>query len=1023
MGRAKSRGIGIQEVAKAAGVSTATVSYVLNGRGHVSPATAERVREAIERLHYQPNQAGRALATDSAQAIGLVGPRATGVADPFFSRFLAGVLEASRESGHRLVLLAPEDSPEGTVDAVLQAVRSKQVDGVILLEVEPDDIRVDRLAGLGIPCALFGRTSLNVPWVDVDNEAGGFAATRALIAQGHSRIAHIAAPQRYQYARLRRAGYEQALREANIPPQVVEGDLTVQGGAVLTRELLTRGAPPTAIFAASDMMAEGALRAAQELGVQVPQQLSVIGFDDSPLAQETVPRLSTVAQDPYPIGQRVVRLLLARIRDGKADQELIQPRLELRGTTAPAASGVGVPRVGGGILLKAGEAFLWLSPEGQVDPAAGGHGVYYRDTHWLNLYQVRADGLPLDPLVVRKEADRATFEYVVARDGGSWRLRRVIALAEDHFDDEWTWESYGVEGSLGLEIQVAPDFRDVFEMRQMANETHDPVDSWVGDREYHRYRGKDGVTRELTIRCHPSASSHRLGQIQFAVGAGEPAARLLLSVGWREHPIRRAPPAPSGRGAPWPRIETNRPGWNRVFDRSRHDLAMLATDYGRGPVFSAGLPWYATLFGRDAAISAYQLLALAPQWAVRTLDTLAMLQGTRIDAQTEEMPGKMVHEMRQGELTNSGRLPFGRYYGSVDVTPLYLILLVETWRRTGDASLVERHWHHAEGALSWLRTVERRGGLFMFRPTAPGGLAIQSWKDSPDSMVYEDGRRAGPPLAVAEVQGYCYRALVGMAGLFRAWDRNREAADLEAEAQALAADFEAAFWLPDRGYYALAVDADGEPLKVLSSDMGQCLWAGIIAPEHRPAVVRQLLDPALFSGWGIRTLGALERAYDPFSYHRGSVWPHDTSLIAEGIGACGDVRAASRVAAGLMGAGSEFPDARMPELFAGLGRDVGYPVPCPNACAPQAWAAAAPWLLVKAVLGLDIDAVARQVRLHRLVGLGDLRIRIAGIPLTGERTVEIRADRRHAVVEGLPADWRMVTHAVRSPGREVVGPA
>lgn len=961
------------DVARAAKVSTATVSYVLNGRGHVSEETRDRVRQAIKDLNYQPNAAGRSLATDSARAIGLLAPRATAVSDPFFALFLAGVLEASRKARYQLVLLSPEMVPGETERAIIRAVRSKRVDGVILLEVEPNDRRAEFMVEQGIPVVLFGRSSLALSWVDVDNTLGGFLATRHLLQLGHRRIAHIAAPDRYQYARLRREGYEKALREEGraLVPWIVEGDLTVQSGYALGGQLLTHGGPPTGIFVASDVMAEGVIRSALELGIRVPEQLSVVGFDDSPLAQQTFPPLTTVSQNAYQVGERVADLMVACLEEQVIEQVMVKPVIKVRKTTATASAYVPAPEVGQGIMLKNGGAFAWLSSQGMVDPVLGTHGVFFRDTHWVNVYQVLVDGQRLEPLAMVLEDSRFKMSYAIsAPTGGTLHLTRGFDLFADHFEDTWQWQGFGTARESVIELRAAPDFRDIFEIRGMAAEPHRAIISELGAVEVHRYRGRDGIDRTLTLRSQPEFRQGSIGDGRWTIPGGSRRGALTISVSWEDSSV---PDCRQGElpDLAWPQVDVADPQWQQVLERSRADIEMLLMDFGQGPLPAAGLPWYGSFFGRDAIISAYELLPYLPELAERVLASLAYWQGRSISPEREEMPGKMVHEIRSGELTNVGVVPFGRYYGSVDATPLFLILLVATWRRTGDNQLLKRYLSVAEKALAWMDVAGGPGtdGLYHFNPQGSAGLAVQSWKDSKDSMVYGDGRQAEPPLAVAEVQGYVYAAKRAMAALYGAIGKTGAQDRLEAEAFALRETFQRTFWMPSLKYYAMAVDGRGAPLDVVSSDPGQCLWTGIIPETYRPHVVKHLLSEELFNGWGIRTLASSEAAYDPFSYHRGSVWPHDTALIIAGLAASGHGDAALQVARGLIDAAAKSPFARLPELFSGIDRQTNdAPVPYPGACAPQAWAAGAPWLVWTALLGLDIDAGHQTIKLDPVLG-------------------------------------------------------
>jgi glycogen debranching enzyme len=413
------------------------------------------------------------------------------------------------------------------------------------------------------------------------------------------------------------------------------------------------------------------------------------------------------------------------------------------------------------------------------------------------------------------------------------------------------------------------------------------------------------------------------------------------------------------------RVPRVRGGWEslrRAFDRSIEDLAALRmrTGESRHPLFAAGMPWFMTVFGRDTEITSLQTLLLGPEVAIGALDALAELQADREDPAIDAEPGKIVHEVRRGR---AAEFWFPRYYGSIDATPLFLVLLAETWRWTDDATLVMRLHEPALRALEWIdRYGDRDGdGFVEYGIRADKGLHNQSWKDSGDSQRFRDGRLAEPPIAPVEVQGYVYQAKLGLAELAREVWRDRSLADrLTAEADELRKRFDEAFWIEERGgFYALALDGDKNKVDARCSNMGHLLWSGIALPERVGPVVDQLLSESLWSGWGIRTMGREEAAYNPISYHNGTVWPHDTSLAAWGLARLGYVEAARRIARALVEAAGHFGWS-LPEVFAGYARDeTPFPIAYPTAARPQAWAAGTPILLVRVLLGIEPDR-ARQ---------------------------------------------------------------
>jgi glycogen debranching enzyme len=416
-------------------------------------------------------------------------------------------------------------------------------------------------------------------------------------------------------------------------------------------------------------------------------------------------------------------------------------------------------------------------------------------------------------------------------------------------------------------------------------------------------------------------------------------------------------------------ISTSHVYADRAFRRALADLRLLVNN-GPGPderYVAAGVPWFSCLFGRDSIITALQVLPVRPQIAQEHLLVLARLQATAMDDRRDAQPGKILHELRTGELALAGEIPHTPYYGTVDATPLWLILLGEYERWTGDAALVERLWPNVMAALRW---IDEYGdldgdGFVEYVRRSPEGLVNQGWKDSTDANRFRDGRIAVAPLALVEVQAYVHRARLEIARLAR----QRGDADF-AEAQELAAAdlaerFERQFWMEDVGTYALALDHEKMQVDAIGSNAGHVLWSGTASQEHAARVVESLMSPDLFSGWGIRTLASNMAGYNPIGYHLGTIWPHDNSIAAAGLLRYGFREEASRVGAAMLEATMYFRDSRLPELFCGFDRARSpYPVPYPVACSPQAWAAGSPIQLLAAMLGLEPNAAERTLVLH-----------------------------------------------------------
>ena len=647
------------------------------------------------------------------------------------------------------------------------------------------------------------------------------------------------------------------------------------------------------------------------------------------------------------------------------------------------------------LVLKHDDAFLVADRRGDFPNVAGEFGFFVGDTRFLSLLELRLHGLrgialnagvsddALEAAIDLTNPDMPLRPQVVL-PGRSMRLARRLTIYGPQLYHWMAVESFVHERhDLVLTLSFAADFVDVFEVRGHPRPQRGQLLPREGDARVVRlgYRGLDGLVRTSTLAFDPppdrldaTGADYRLSltsgdriELSLVVTANVEPAVPRRALTFHDAGLRRRAPVERLEQEAT-RIRTNHDLFDHWLQRSRQDLHLLLTETPDGFVPYAGIPWYVAPFGRDALITASQLLPFEPEVARGTLRYLARMQGTVDDAFTDQEPGKILHEYRRGEMATCREIPFIPYYGSVDATPLFVMLAAEYLKWTDDLDFTREMWPAVERALGWMRaTGEAQGrGFLTYARRSPVGLPNQGWKDSHDSVMHADGRLAEPPIALAEVQGYQYAALLGAATMAEALGRDAEAPALRARARRLQERFEADFWMPDQAFYALALDREGAPCRVISSNPGHLLWTRIVSDSRAQIVARRLLQDDMFTGWGLRTLSSRERQYNPMSYHNGSVWPHDTALAAVGMRNYGMTSQFTTLATGIFESVLQFDDMRMPELFCGFPRVSGHaPTRYPVACSPQAWASGVVFLLVGAMLGLRPEAADNQITLSR----------------------------------------------------------
>jgi glycogen debranching enzyme len=662
---------------------------------------------------------------------------------------------------------------------------------------------------------------------------------------------------------------------------------------------------------------------------------------------------------------------------------------------------VGYPAIGcehetpieGAVVLKNDRLFLLTDRRGDiVPPGRCSLGLFYDDTRMLSHYALSLAGGPaslLSTQVLRPYAAQIDLTVSDLAFGGSrWdpkhavHLRREILLGDTLFERLMLTSYLARPIEYWIELAVGCDFADIFEVRGWKRERrgtfyapHVRDDALVL-----QYRGTDGRLlrsgayfsrapdavhsrgARWTIRLDPNEHQELAWEVRLddgeSAGDGSGATHVFVDgLADRRH---------AALDTSYDRWRAECSHWSsdvEVFDaaiqRNVDDLRALYVKADGNHVISAGIPWYSTVFGRDSIITSLETLSVNRRIATDTLRYLARRQGTREDPNTEEQPGKILHELRRGEMARAGEIPHVPYYGTIDATPLWIVLLHETWRWTGDDRLIHELLPNAKRALEW---IDRYGdvdgdGLVEYARTSAKGLVNQGWKDSSDGVPFPDGRLPAPPVALIEVQGYVYDAKVRAAAMFERLGDVGEAARLRGEAERLRQTVIAQFWIEELGTFALALDGEKRPLPTVTSNAGHLLWSRLVDDAHAARMAETFLSPDMFSGWGIRTLSARHAVFNPMSYHNGSIWPHDNALVVLGLALYGYASRALPIVAAMQDTAAAMESNRLPELYCGMTRHRGArPVLYPVSCWPQAWASGAMFMMLQGVLGIFPEA-------------------------------------------------------------------
>jgi glycogen debranching enzyme len=646
-------------------------------------------------------------------------------------------------------------------------------------------------------------------------------------------------------------------------------------------------------------------------------------------------------------------------------------------------------------VLKQGDSFAVFDRHGDIKPVGKfSHGLYHDGTRHLSRLEVFVGGTrPIllssavgeDNVVLTVDLTNADLERETSSTirRGTLHVFRSTFLWGGGCHEQFRLMNYGVEPvRVALSVKFDADFVDIFEVRGVRRRRRGKrLRSTVKpDGVQLLYKGRDGVVRRTSLEWHPCPQALSESEARYDLSL-KPKEEVSLTLTVRcEQGEQKATPARYHQALEQAKhdltrrmgedceIVTSHDRFNEWLDRSRRDLHMMVSETPQGAYPYAGVPWFSAPFGRDGIITAMEYLWVNPTIAKGVLGYLAATQAKETVPEQDAEPGKILHESRKGEMAALGEVPFGSYYGSVDSTPLFIMLAGAYYERTGDRGFIETLWPHLDAAMRWIDTYgdADRDGFVEYARRSSRGLVQQGWKDSYDAVFHDDGRMADAPIALCEVQGYVYAAKRSAAACAAALGKKEIGSSLLRQAEVLKQRFQESFWSDQLSSYALALDGKKRPCLVKTSNPGHCLFTEIVGERFADRLAQALVEKELFSGWGVRTVAADQTRYSPMSYHNGSVWPHDNAIIAMGLARYGHTDAAVKILRALFDASQYFDLQRLPELFCGFERRPGQgPSLYPVACSPQAWSAASVFLLLAACLGLTVRATEKRILCYR----------------------------------------------------------